>query len=260
MQAELRRAKEAVAGPVPIIGEAPDVTLRLPRGLFDDGTWQKEVTVRELTGADEEILAKVPDQLAFFTTVIALGVESIGSIDFASMSVVERKAELGDLLLGERDMLFLKVAQTSFGDRKDLTFTCTLCQAEQDITLILSEDFKPREVDDLKDLYSFSTSKGDVLEYRPAIGSDQEEAVGRKGATLAEQNTIMLSRCVTKRNGELIPDPTAFVRNLGIRDRQQMLEALVKCQPSIELVVKTNCAACGGEQTLALGWQDIFRP
>jgi len=260
MQAELRAAKERVAGPVPIMGEAPDVTLRLPRGLFDDGSWHREVTVRELTGADEEVLAKVPDQLAFFITVIALGVESIGTIGFDSMSVAERKDALGELLLGERDMLFMRIAQASFGDHKDLGFTCNLCQTEQEITLILSEDFKPRQVDDIKDVYSFTTSKGDVLDYRPAIGSDQEEALSRKGATLAEQNTTMLSRCITKRNGELIPDPISFVRNLSIRDRQTLLGKLVECQPSIELVVKTNCAACGGEQSIALGWQDIFRP
>lgn len=260
MQSELRRAKEAVAGPVPIMDEAPDVNLQLPRGLFDNGSWQREVTVRELTGADEEILAKVPDQLAFFVTVIALGVESIGTVTFDGMPLSERKGALSELLLGERDMLFLKVAQASFGDNKDISFTCNLCQAEQDMTLILSEDFKPREVGDIKDVYSYTTSKGDVLDYRPAVGSDQEEALSRKGATLAEQNTTMLSRCITKRNGELIVDPINFVRNLSIRDRQSLLEKLVACQPSIELTVKTNCAACGGEQSIALGWQDIFRP
>jgi len=249
-----------VAGPVPIIGDAPDVIFRLPRGLYDNGSWHREVIVRELTGADEEVLAKVPDQLAFFTTVIALGVESIGTFDFGSMPMNDRKGALGELLLGERDQLFMKVAQTSFGDNKEISFVCTACQAEQDVTLILSEDFKPREVGDIKDIYTFTTSKGDVLDYRPAIGSDQEEAVGRKGATLAEQNTIMLSRCVTKRNGNLIPDPTAFVRNLGIKDRQALLSKLVECQPSISLVVHTNCASCGGEQSIALGWQDIFRP
>jgi hypothetical protein len=259
MQGELRAAKEAVAGPVPIIGDAPDVTMVLPRGLFHRGQWQREVTVRELTGTDEEVLAKVPDQLSFFSTVVALGVESIGEVDLASLPVVERKNYLGELLLGEREQLFVKVAQASFGDSKDVSFVCTMCTAEQTMGLILSEDLAPKQVD-VVEMNSFTTSKGDVLDFRAAVGSDQEEAVSRKGATPAEQNTVMISRCVTKRNGEIIVDPMQFARNMGMRDRQQLLQALVEMQPTINLELKTQCAACGGDQTVALGWGDIFRP
>lgn len=261
IQDDLRRAQELTAGPVPLLGVAPDSLLTLPRGLFHAGTWQKSVVTRELTGADEEKLAKVPDQLAFYSTVIALGTESIGELSFDGMPLVDCKQYLNQLLLGERDMLFMKVTQTSFGNEKEINFNCSRCETEQSVTLLLDQDFPPKQVDNLEALvHSYTTTDGDVLEYRPAVGADQEEAVTRKGASLAEQNTIILSRCITKRNGQMIVDPTRYARNLGIKDRQLILNALIALQPIIDLTLKTECAACGGDQTLGLGWGDIFRP
>ena len=91
-------------------------------------------------------------------------------------------------------------------------------------------------------------------------GDDQREAFQRKGATTAEQNTIILSRIITKLNGGLIPDPLQFVRQMSMRDRAQLLDVVVSKQPVINLGVTTQCAACQSSQTLTLGWGDLFRP
>jgi hypothetical protein len=260
IQEDLRQAKEQMAGPVPLIKDSPDTTFTLPRGLYFMGQWQKSVVIRELTGVDEETLAKVPDQLAFFSTVIALGVQSIGEVDLGSLPLAERKGHLSQLLLGERDMLFVQVVQVAFGNAKDVTFACTMCAVEQTMSLILSEDFKAKIPEDVETaIKTYVTSKGDVLEYRGAVGADQEEALAKKGSTLAEQNTIILSHCITKRNGEMLVDPLNFARNLGIKDRQALLKALVERQPEVDLVLQTKCVSCGGDQTVALGWGDLFR-
>ena len=257
---ELQVAKEKIAGPVPLIGVAPDPLLQLPRGLFVKGTWQREAEVRELTGADEEALAKAKDQYAFFSTALALGVVRLGEIDLADLPLAQRKYHLGELLIGEREQLFLKLVQVSFGDEKTISFTCPVCQADNDTTLLLSEDFPPKEVPDIESvLLTYTTAKGDVLDYRPATGADQEEALARKGASTAEQNTLMLSRCITKVNGGLVVDPIDYARNLGIRDRQAILEKLIDRQPSITLEVKPPCSSCGTEQTVSLVWGDLFR-
>lgn len=250
-----------MAGPIPLIDDAPDTALVLPRGFLQQGAWHRRVEVRELTGADEEALAKVADQLAFFSTVIALGVTSIGDVDLADTPLAERKYFLSTLLLGEREQIFLKVIQASFGKQKVIPFTCSLCAVEQELTLLLDQDFQPKQVDDVdKVVRTFVTKNGDTLEYHLATGADQDEALGKKGASTAEQNTIMLARCVTKRNGGLIPDQIGYVRYMGISDRQKLLQLMVDQQPSIDLNVSTTCAGCGGEQRIALGWADLFRP
>lgn len=259
-QQEIRAAKEAMAGPVPLIADAQSPTVKLTRGLFQRGTWQQEAEVRELTGTDEEALAKTADQLAFFSSVIAHGVTRIGEVDFTSVPVAERKFYLGELLIGEREQLFMKVVQVSFGNEKVIPFTCTLCQVEQEFALLLDQDFKPKVVEDNDAHLQYTTRQGDTLDVRSAVGADQEEALGRKGSSVAEQNTVLLSRCITKRNGELIPDPLGYARALGIKDRLSLLDKLVERQPSISLELKTTCVSCGGEQRIGLTWGDLFRP
>lgn len=258
---DLQQAKAAMAGSVPLVGGAPDPFLLLPRGLFNRGTWQKEVEVRELTGADEETLAKVKDQVSFFTTVLALGTARIGDIDLSALTVAERRFHLGQLLIGERDQIFLKIVQASFGDEKRIHFTCSRCEAENETVLLLSEDFPPQEVEDVGTVTLYhETAKGHTLDFRPAVGDDQEEALSKKGASLAEQNTLVLSRCITKVNGGLVLDPIQFARTLGMRDRQQLLEKLAARQPSISLDIEPPCSGCGSKQRLALSWGDLFRP
>ena len=259
-QHDIRAAKEAIAGPVPLIEDAPDPVLRLPRGLFHSGVWEREVRCRELTGADEEILAKVQSPYAYFNTVLALGVESIGSFDMSKNSVSERQFYLDDLLIGEREQIFLKVVQVSFGNTRTVQFTCSVCAEKQDVDLLLDTDFPPTEVEDVgASTMDFTTSRGDVLTYRAAIGADQEAVMEKKAATIAEQNTLMLSRCITKRNGQLIVDQLGHARSLPIRDRNKLLEALVARQPQIDLNLITTCASCGAQQSLSMGWGDFFR-
>ena len=217
---KLRDAKAQIAGPVPLMPEAPDCSLTLQRGLFVKGIHKTDVLVRELTGADEETLAKAREPGDHYDTVIALGVEKIDDFDFSELPLAERQGYLRQLLIGERDQIFLAVVKATFGEEKTIGFRCNVCSEEQEIGLLLSEDFKPKEVDDVNnEVFTFTTSKGHVLEYRLVTGDDQREAFQRKGATTAEQNTIILSRCITKLNGGLIPDPLEFVRRLPMRDR-----------------------------------------
>ena len=259
-QQELRSAKEAIAGPVPLIDETPDPVLVLPRGLFHSGVWEKEVLCRELTGVDEEALAKAQTPYAYFNTVLALGVVSMGTFSFDTLSVPERQFYLNDLLLGEREQLFLKIVQVSFGNSRTIGFTCQVCNEPQDVTLLLDSDFPPAEVEDIESTtQEFVTSKGDVLTFRGALGADQEAVMEKKGLSVAEQNTLMISRCVTKVNGEILPDPLVYARSLLMRDRQKFLDLLVARQPQIDLNITTTCASCGAQQQLGMGWTDFFR-
>jgi hypothetical protein len=259
-QQTLREAKEAIAGPVPLIDDAPDPVIKLPRGLFHSGIWEREAVCRELTGVDEEALAKATTPYQYFNTVLALGVTSIGSFDLSKHSVPERQYFLNDLLIGEREQIFLKVVQVSFGNSRDIGFTCQSCGVAQEVHLLLDTDFPPTKVENVDaTTLEWTTSKGEVLTYRAALGSDQEEVMDKKGLSVAEQNTLMISRCVTKRNGDLVTDPMGFARSLSMRDRQKFLELLVERQPQIDLNVTTTCASCGASQTLGMGWGDFFR-
>lgn len=262
LAADLARARQETVGSVPLIQKAAEPTFVLPRGLMHNGAWQTHVTVRELTGIDEESLARVKTVQDMFDAVIALGTVRIGTVELGLMPLSERQGLLQQLLLGERDQLYLAVVQATYGDAKTLSYTCPTCDEVQELTLTISEDFKPREVDEVeRTQFVYTTSKGKEITYRPAIGADQLAALGRKGASPAEQNTIILSRCITDVDGAgVILNPVDYARGLAMRDRQALLALLVERQPSVDLSVTVNCVACREEQTIPLGWGDLFRP
>ena len=258
LQSDLQRAQKEMAGPVPLIEPSPDCLVTLVRGLVHNGVPQTQAEVRELTGADEEAFAKYKKPEDVFDAILAYGVVRIGSLSLEDLPVTDRQNHLRSMLIGDRDVLFLAVARVTYGDERTFPVVCDLCQREQDLNLLISEEFKPKEVD-LDSPYEFVTSKGLKLEYRLATGADQLEVLGKENISGPEMNTMMLVQCLKSINGGMIVDPLNFARSLPIRDRQGLLQELVDRQPNVELVAKYNCFGCGEERRLALGWLDLFR-
>lgn len=260
IEENLQQAKEAIVGPVPTIDPAPDCLVDLLRGLQHNGRDQKRAEVREMTGNDEEQLARYKRQGEIFDAVIALGTVRVGDIDLASMTLAERQGHLRQLLVGERDVLFLNIARVTYGDVHRFPFTCTACGRPQDLGVTISEDFKPKVVNDVNERsFQYRTSKGEGLEVRLATGADQMEVLRKDGMTTAEMNTSLLSACIISLNGGMVVDPLAYAKGMSMRDRQGLLQALVDRQPSIDLTIKFPCHGCQEEQQISFNWLDFFR-
>lgn len=261
LEQNLQKAEQVLKGEAPLIPPAPDVIVHLPRGYYRDGKWETDVEVRELNGNDEEALARFKEIQDFFNGVIVYGIARIGSTDLVGLPFSERSSILASLLIGEREQLFVDIARVTYGDEKDFQHTCPSCQAEVDTTVILSEDLKPPEMENPGKLtYTLTTTKGKTLSFRLATGADQMVVLNRKGATTAEQNTLMIAECVDQVDGMPVVDPMEMARGLSMGDRRRLLEILVESQPSPTMELKIPCASCGFEMRLALQWGDIFRP
>ena len=262
-QAEITRARALTVGDTPMIQESVEPYVELPRGLMHAGSWQKRTTVRELTGIDEEAISRVKEVSDIYDTVLALGTVRVGSLELGTLPLAERQGYLAQLLVGERDQLFIGIVRMTYGDRKTMNYRCPMCNEQQELTVVLSEDF-PLELPE-SDIevteFDYHTSAGDRIVYRPAIGADQIEALRRKNATMAEQNTIMLSRCIRRVNDDpVVVDPVLYARKLPMRDRQGLLAALVSRQPKVDMTVTVECVGCREEQVIPLGWADLFQP
>jgi hypothetical protein len=127
-------------------------------------------------------------------------------------------------------------------------------------TMILSEDLKAPEMESPYTLTQSLATQHGVITFRLATGSDQMAVLARKGASVAEQNTVMLSECITQVDGKPVIDPMGLARHLSMGDRRRLLDSLMEDQPSPDLNLKVPCASCGFVMTLSLGWVDIFRP
>lgn len=258
---DLDRAKEEIAGPVPTIEAAPDCLITLPRGIIRGGKAHARVEVRELTGNDEEALARYKKPEEVFDAVLALGTVRVGEVDLSTLPLAERQALLRQLLIGEREILFIAIAAATYGTDRRFPVTCDVCGREQELGVKLPDDFPPREVEGLSERSSFIfvTSKGLRLEVRLATGADQLALLAREGISLAEMNTIMLTACVVGVNDGVIVDPPTFARDLPMRDRQALVEEIIKRQPSPNPTITFPCHGCQEEQQVTFAWLDFFR-
>ena len=261
LESQLAAAKEAMVGPVPLIEPSPDTHIDLPRGLNYNGRVMKRAEVRELTGVDEEALSKCKKTSDTFDTVLTRGVVRIGDLALEDLPMAERQNHLRGLLIGERDLLAMEVAKATYGDTRLFPYVCGLCNYKQDLKVSITEDIKLKEMDEnVEDRhFDFSTSRGMTLKYRLPTGNDQMEVLSRD-MTMAEQNTLILSNCVTQVEGGPVVDPMNFARGLSMRDRQALLKEMVDRQPTLTWEVRFPCLGCGEEQQVSLGWPDFFRP
>ena len=259
-QEQLTQAKEVIVGDVPTIADVPETMLTLPRGIPINGKWHARCEVRELNGVDEEVLAKVRKPEETFDTMLVRGVVRIGELDLSKMDG-ESRGWLGKLLIGERELLFLAIAKATYGDERKYEVTCRNCGLELTLKLNISEDFKAKEVPDIRDrTFTYTTSKGDRLNYRLATGDDQAEVMRKDGASVAEMNTILLSSCITEVNDGVVIDPVNYARSLPMRDRQAILAEMIAHQPNVDLTITYPCEGCGEGQQINFGWLDFFRP
>jgi hypothetical protein len=251
--------KHALAGDLPLIADPPDPTVVLPRGYKS----QTVAEVRELTGSDEERLARLKNQSEdeAINTLVSLALVRIGDIDLSEEPLSGRRRILNSLLLGERSLLFLSIIKATFGEEKELAFTCSFCDTENGVTLLLSEDFPikfPNDNENLKPSYTFYTRKGQEVEWRLPVVADASGM--EKIKTVPERSSKMLAEVVKTVDGKELLDPEIWVRNMGMADRQKFVEAIDAVQPYVDTIVKTECAACGKEQQIPLSWGDFLLP
>ncbi len=249
----------------PRMPSAPDLSIKLPRGIYDQSrrVFLTEGYVRELNGEDEEALAKLRTPAEWFDGVVALGIARMGDIDFNQLTFEQAKLLTGTLLPGEDMMVYLKVVTATFGPDRDIKYLCqnARCGREIETTLHIPTDF-PVELPegDYLPAYDFPTSKGRIT-YRLVTSADEAQLLkeSTETTTSAEMTSAALVRSIIAVNGLPPQDPDGFVRSLSIRDRQALLEVIASRQPKIDMSLTIECV-CGFHNRFMLALQELFRP
>lgn len=250
-----------IAGSAPQLPAPTDPGVSLPRGIFHQGSWHTQAEVRELTGADEEFVARYPEQADNFEAVLSVGTARIGDIDLTSMKHSERLAITGQLLVGERQMLYLAIVRATFGNERDYAYVCE-CKAEVGVSLDIAQDLAvtvPEGVDYRNGTYRY-TADGWDIGYRLVTGADEREMLAKQRANMAERVTQLLESVVLTINGEPPLDPHQAVLNLPARVRRGLLEVMNTNQPTFDMNIISECPSCGRKSEYGLTWFDLFRP
>jgi hypothetical protein len=257
-------------GPAPTLSDPTDGPVTLTVGfrrtkVTASGTEFEEIRkawVRELNGEDEEKIAKArlsgePED--FIYAVLESGVERLGD---------ERptKEDFEALVLGDREYLLMEIARATYGDTLDYKeIVCPHCGEKFDVTLSISEEIPVTRLEKVTDQqFEVRLSKDRVAKASLPTVSMSRELVRME--TAAEQNTLIISRCVSEITGpkgtvQIAGDETA-ARRLSIRDRQTLTDEMYERMPGPKYNgVRFNHepGGCGKEVRLEVTMADLFR-
>lgn len=242
----------AIQDPVPAMGNAPDLTVRLLKGYCG----KKTAMVREMTGADEEFLAslEVRTTMAYPEYVSSLLKRTVVSID--DIEVIKSPSVIDDLIIGDRDILFLAVVKATYGVTRTYSLTCPHCKEDTNLSVDIDKDFPMigTEEDAEKEI-SVTLRNGKKFTFNHPTGAVSKK-INKQSKTPAEQNTLMISLCL---DDSSIKDKEAWARSLSVGDRNKILDAIfaVKIGPKVG-EVNDPCPSCGEQIILPLDWVSLL--
>jgi hypothetical protein len=234
--------------------------LELPGGVLGpDGRCHRMVKVRELTGADEEVLAERGAAGARLVTRFLARV-------IVEVEGLERRVDedlVADMLVGDRDYLLLRLRQMDLGDHVHQVMRCPspACGKKVDVDFLVSE-IEVRRAAGLAAAYRVQLGEGaEALDVsvRLPTGRDQEAIAGLAPANPAAANTRLFSRAVLKW-GERGPLDEEAARALPLRQRSQLAAFLERSSPGPELYLDVQCPMCGADMGASFDLHGFFLP
>lgn len=244
----------ALSDAAPEMEPAPDTVVRLLRGVYnkDLDTWETTAVVRELTGHDEEALSAHNNNSTVYAEYMSFllrrAVVSIGSI-----SVKDNPEVIDELIIGDRDSLFLGIIKATYGPQREYQVVCNSCGGSNDVFVGVDEFPVKEATHDVREPLTITLKNGKEVQFRLPNGADSQ-VVARKGKTTPEQNTIMLSRCVIG-----IDNGAEWAKNLNMADRAEIISKLLDAQPGPQIgEVKAQCAHCSEDMIIMLDWASLL--
>lgn len=260
-QANASKINDAIADAVPEMPPLGTNRAQLLCGVSrtnDKGTERLDIIeVRELTGEDEEYLSTVSNNKDILYTDYTTEILKRGIVKIGDVEVSKRPDVVDSLIFADRDIAFLAIMRSTYGDTREMYFSCSSCGKSNTLVLELDKDFPVKEPDfDIKVGIEVETSQG-VIRLRLPNGSDSKFSQGAS-STDAELNTHLLSRCAIFGDNEP-EDKVAWARSLRLPDRRKLVNALLEAELGPKLgEVDTHCADCGKENSLMLDWVSLL--
>ena len=234
--------------------------VKLPTGLLWEGELLQDVEVRELTGQDEEVLAREGkastglNALQFVDRILVSNVAAING----------RPPEPGmlqSMLVGDRVFLSLAIRRLTYGSEWEVPdFLCRECGKTFGVAIDLScpgPDIRLRSLDDpTRQTLKVMTKRGEAV-LRLVTGADELAAVGDGTNTWPEQASVFINRCLRTLNGQ--HPPSGVAARLSASDRKKIITALGDNAPGPLLgEVSVPCSVCGVTSKYALSVADFF--
>lgn len=243
-------ADEKKPAPVEVVPPS-DTSVRLPCGYATfTGEFVRDAEVRELTGKDEEAIARASSVGKALITILNRGVVKIGD-------QIATEEMLDSLLSGDRDTLLVAIYKATFGKEAILQGICNTCNQVHEVGIDIDTDLKVRPFSGTRK-FSVKCKVGEVVVQLPT-GFAQKDLVENADKTVPELTTILLENCVESIDGAPVLNKEQ-VQNLGIGDRKIIAEEINKRSfgPLFDEVT-VACPQCEGEVNVPLNLGTLFR-
>jgi hypothetical protein len=252
----------AIQDPVPTVGVAAPEAVTLMRGLPDPetGEWQNVATVTEMTGEDEEALDRLSTKtkdLSYADYTSALLLRAVTSI--GTLQMKDDPSLIDNLIIGDRDLLFLGVIRATYGNIRTFWVLCPHCNEKNEVRVNLDEDFTMVEpTGDLTVLREVVLKDGTSVKIRYLTGKDAKE-IAALGETPAVQNTSIIAHSVVWDDNRAMVVKEQWAKGLSLADRKVLVNTVLDDQPGPSLEeVNAQCAYCDDDITMVLDWVSLL--
>lgn len=241
----------------PSIAPPPNLSVDLIAGYKSVEGWQDTAVVREMTGMDEEFLASMNpagglQYASYSVELLKRAVVSIGEIE------IKKSPEIIDqLLIGDRDILFLAIIKATYGNTRDFKVSCPHCRKDNDLVVDIEKDFPIVGTAEMARKHIEVTLRdGETFKFRLPNAEDSKR-VAQPSLNGPQQNTLMISRCLV--SDKRVNDPLQWAKNLSVGDRSKVINAIFETKVGPEpQEVNAPCAHCGEPVVLMLDWVSLL--
>jgi hypothetical protein len=233
-----------------------DTLVNLPGGFINSsGEIVRTAEVRELTGRDEEIIARTGNVARALNATLIRGVVKLGNEDSTEVM-------LDQLLGGDRDELLLGIYKVTFGNPAELNTYCGGCDSDKTVYVDLDKDIARKTLSNPAEDRTFTVKgRNGKSEYEVNLptGKAQKEMSENIEKTNAELTTILLQNTVTKINGSLVLDKRQIL-DIGLNDREIIQREIAQkvSGPKFDNIV-APCPECGEEVVVPIDLGRFFR-
>ena len=238
------------------------------RGYKDnEGIMHTEFEYREMTGLDEEAIAKpkIKNNGALITrTILERCIERIGTIKKEDVKPKEWTEIIQSLAIGDQDYALLKIREESLGDELEVTHVCPYCETK--IESVFTIDEIPVIPYNGRDTIEFELPKGHrdkngeihtegVLRYPNGLDREVLSKLISENPSVA--NTYLLTRCITKLGNATITDD--LFRSLSIKDRNYLFKLIRENSFGFEIDnLNIECPSCERELAVSFNHTDFL--
>jgi hypothetical protein len=235
---------------------SPLGVFELPCGyLTADGSLLTEVKVKEITGADEDMLNSRNITPAKKVTHL------IGSC-LVSIGAITEKAELvriaRDLVMGDRVFLMFASRRITLGDLYPFEDECPACEKKSLFSVNLSSLDIKKMPDPRKRVFDTKLPSGISARYHVMTGKD-EESIAK-----ASQSADQASLGILVRLDSIGEKPVDMnrIKALSMRDRNFLRDLFNEVEGGVETTIELECPKCGEEfeTELNMGQTGFFFP